>query len=333
MDAAHTRGTTATVAAALLFYAALLYAGMADHGRPLAVLAAAPVMYFTAMYLYYGLTRLAFARRQWALWGSAVAAVAVSYLLLGGSHLWMLVFGWGMLLVTAVLTGRLTSGGYRPRTVYIAAVLSLVAFGSALYLPLWLDLVRAMPKSIETVVDAARERLAAAGESDVQVEQLTEAFRRLATVVLRLAPAAMLLSAVVQFSVGYLLFVKWVDRCQAGRPQYEPFHFWRMPYGFVPVTAAAAAVRLLGGAAVQLAADNALAFLAVFYCLTGLSFVEFYLRRVQFTRFMKVLFYVFLALLPLVYPVVGVIAFGAIALVGFADSFADWRRLRLREFE
>lgn len=323
----------APVTAALLFYAVLLAAGVAEDEHPLLVLVVAPAMYFTAMYLYYGLTLLAFTRHRWGLWGSAVAAVIVSFLLLGSSHLWMLLFGWGMILVTAVLAGRLTWGGYRPQTVYSAAVVSLVVFGSALYMPIWLELLRGAPENVQTIVEAARQRLAETGESETRVQQVVEAFRQFVTVVFRLAPAAMLLAAVVQFSVGYLLFVKWMDRYRAGRPQYEPFHFWKMPYGFIPVVALVAGLRLIGGESAQIVADNALAFLAVFYCLTGLALMEFYLRKVQFSRFMKVLFYIFLALLPLVYPIVGLIAGGVIALLGFADSFADWRRLRLREYE
>jgi hypothetical protein len=65
---------------------------------------------------------------------------------------------------------------------------------------------------------------------------------------------------------------------------------------------------------------------------TGLALLEYGLRRVQFSRFMKVLLYIFLALLPLVVPPVGLFVGAVLVLLGFADSFADWRKVRLREF-
>ncbi len=320
-------------------FAALIYAvlfgveqtGDANPELTVLIVLMAPVRFVTAMYLYFAVTRLAFARQLWGVWFLAAASLAVSIVISEGSHPWMLVTGWSMVAVTAALAGRLTLFGHRPRTVYIAAVISLVVFGTAQYLPDWLNVIRSLPENVQTLVDWVKQEVMKAGQNEERSRQMAEASRPLFTAMFRLAPAVMLLAAVVQFTVGYLIFAWWIARFTVTPNRYDPFHYWKMPYGCIPLVAVIAAVRLLGNEPMRIGADNALAFLAVFYGVTGLALLEFYLRKIQFTTFMKVLFYLFLALLPLVYPLAGLLSGGVIMLLGFADSFADWRRVRLRE--
>lgn len=313
-------------------YAVAMYGTMgADSGLLLAVLMG-PVVYFLAMYVYYGMARLAFERRNYLLWGTIVAAVAVSYLLVGSSRLYLLLTGWTMLTAAGVLAGRLTDRGVRPRTIFIVGTAAVVVFGSAQLWPVWQELLRTAPESTESLVGEAQRQLSAIGESPERTREITDSLRKLFAAVFRLMPALMLLGNVVQFAIGYLLFVMWLDRFSLTKRQYEPFKFWRMPYGFVPVVAVAAVLRLVGGESLQVFADNLLAFLGVFYLVMGLALLEYYLRKIQFTTFMRVLLYLFLFFLPLVSLSAGMILGGLLFLAGFADSFADWRRTRLREF-
>ncbi len=60
---------------------------------------------------------------------------------------------------------------------------------------------------------------------------------------------------------------------------------------------------------------------SIFYCLTGLALMEFLLRRLQLSRLMKILFYLFLFISQFV-------GFFAAALLGLIDSFADWRKVK-----
>ena len=292
----------------------------------------APLAFVIAMYLYFGVAKLAFQRYTWGLWAVSLVAVAVTFLLVGTGQLWMVLTAWGMVLVSSALAGRMTTAAWRPRTVYIAAAGSVVLFGIAQYFPFWQEVIRNAPENTAMIVEEARRQLSTMGESEERTRQIIESFRKLISVVFRLAPATMLLASVVQFSVGYLLFVLWIDRKALSRPQLEPFRFWKMPYSFIPVVALAAVIRLLGGETLKLVADNALFFLAVYYMLAGLALLEYLLLKIQFTKFMKVLFYVFLFFLPLALPTMGLMVGALIALAGFVDSFADWRRVRLREF-
>lgn len=316
----------------MLLYAFTLYSTTSTEGNPVLAVLLAPLAFVIAMYLYYGISKLAFLRYTWGLWVISLAAVVVTYLLVGSGQLWMTLTAWGMVLVTSMLTGRMTVAAWRPRAVYIAAVGSVVVFGIAQYLPFWQEVIRNAPENTAMIVEEARQQLSTIGESEERTRQIVESFGKLMSVVFRLAPATMLLASVVQYSVGYLLFVLWIDRKALSRPQLEPFRFWKMPYAFIPVVAMAAVVRLLGGGMLQIVADNALFFLGVYYMLAGLALLEYFLLKIQFTKFMKVLFYVFLFFLPLALPMMGLVVGALIALAGFVDSFADWRRVRLREF-
>ena len=316
----------------MLLYAVALYGSLSTNANPVLSILLAPVAYLVAMYLYYGIARLAFSRRTWSLLIAAAVAIALSLAVVQSDRTWLLLIGWSMLLVTGYQAGYLTRRGYRTRTVYITAVASLTVLGSAMYLPLWLEMFRSSPEHIQTLVEEVRRQMSVIGESEERTRQMAEVFRKLAAVVFRLAPAAMVLSVVAQFTIGYLLFARWIDRFSLSKPQLEPFRYWKMPYGFIPIVALAALTRLVGSEPVQIVSDNVLLMLGVFYMVTGLALVEYGVRKAQFSRFMKVLLYIFLALLPLVLPPVGLIIGGTIALLGFADSFADWRRVRLREF-
>lgn len=83
-------------------------------------------------------------------------------------------------------------------------------------------------------------------------------------------------------------------------------------------------MRLFGGELLKVIADNGLAILVVYYCVAGLALMEYYLRKLRVSRLMKTLFYIFLFLTQLA-------GFFVAALVGFVDSFADWRKVHPRE--
>ncbi len=325
-------GGAALTALALLLYAAILFGAMRSGASDWAIVLSAPVAYLLAMYLYYGIPRLAFERRFAWIWLPAIAAIALSYLLVGATQIWSVVTGWALLLFPAIIAGRLTDGGTRPRTVYLIALGTLWIAAVAQIAPHFAEIMKGRVEIIGAAVTKMQENLDLLGVSAEQGRLMIEMFRRMLTVIYRLWPAEMLLGAAAQFSVGYLLFARWVDRRQAARTQLEPFIYWKMPYGFTAAVIVFAIVRLLGNETLAIIADNGLAMLAVFYTVTGLALIEWFLRKIQFSRLMKVLFYVFMILLPLVSMTLGLAAGAAVFLLGFADSFADWRRIRLREY-
>ena len=107
----------------------------------------------------------------------------------------------------------------------------------------------------------------------------------------------------------------------AGNPiRLEPFSRWKVPFSVTPVFLVAAVGRLAGGDIITLVADNVLLVLSIYYCVGGLALLEYGLKRFKMPMFVKIVFYIMLTLS-------GVLGYVAIVLVGFVDSFADWRKV------
>jgi hypothetical protein len=154
----------------------------------------------------------------------------------------------------------------------------------------------------------------------------------------RIMPAVIMLAAATQFTIGYMLFLAWIDRNHLAPRQMEPFHYWKMPFGVAAVVVSLAVARMLDYRSVSVIADNWLTILVVFYTVTGLSLLEFALRKMHLTVPRRAVFYVAMVLLPFFELwLVGTIWVSSaisllVVLAGFVDSFVDWRKVRLREY-
>ncbi|MBU8932784.1 MAG: YybS family protein [candidate division Zixibacteria bacterium] len=328
----HLRGAGALpVVAAMLLYSVTLYGGSAEGTSLLVAVVAAPVIYVLAMYLIYGIARLTYQRQTLWLWGGAMGAVGLSMVLTDGTQLPVILAGWGVILSAGVVSGQLTIRGVRPRMVVTSTLIVMSVFAIAQFYMLWQEVLGTSQETIATLVEEARRQLSVIGESPERIREGLESFELMMSIAMRLVPAEMLLGTAAQFTVGYLLFLRWIEKNRLAPPQIEPFRFWKIPFLLMPAVLLFAVLRLLGGDGLSIVADNGLAVLAVLYSVAGLALVEYYLRKMQLSTFMRVLFYVMLFLLPLV-SLTGSLVLGvAIALGGFVDSFADWRKIRLRE--
>ena len=171
------------------------------------------------------------------------------------------------------------------------------------------------------MLDTAQQSLKAAGETPQMIQEKVDTARRIVDVMIRLIPAGIILGTLTQYSVAYLVFVRWASRFGMSLAGFRPFFEWKMPFAFMPLVMVAIVIRLFGSDSAVIFADNALAMASIFYCLTGLALMEYVLRRLQLSRLMKVLFYLFLFISQFV-------GFFAAALLGLIDSFADWRRVK-----
>ena len=77
---------------------------------------------------------------------------------------------------------------------------------------------------------------------------------------------------------------------------------------------------MVGGETITLVADNVLLAMSIYYCVGGLALLAHGLKRFKLPLFVKVMFYIMLTLS-------GVLGYIVIVLVGFIDSFADWRKV------
>jgi uncharacterized protein YybS (DUF2232 family) len=185
--------------------------------------------------------------------------------------------------------------------------------------PIWSDLIGLASENSQLMVNDVRENLIAMGYAADAVTDEVAFLQRMMDLVIHLIPASMILGILVQYSAGFLFFLYRVDTQQVARKRLVPYTLWKMPFTVTPVLILAILARVLGGSQLQMIADNCLAILSVYYCLTGLSVCEHYLRKLQLTRLMKFLFYVVLFFTQ-------VIGYFVMVLVGFIDSFADWRK-------
>lgn len=259
----------------MVIYAVLMAMGLSDQLPAWFGLLIAPVMFCLTIYLWYSIARMTFLHKTSWLCGAAVLSVCLSFMLTGGAYLWVILTAWGVLLFAPVLTGKMTATGNRQRTIFILAMTVLMIFAAAQYWPLWYEVLNSASESRQVLVDQAEQQLRAMGESPENTRRTLEAFGRFVDLVIRLAPVETLLGAVMQFTVAYILFVRWVDRNHSVPPQYESYIYWKMPFELTPILIVTIVVRLFGGEWVKLVADNVLVFLTVFYVVMGLSLIEF----------------------------------------------------------
>ena len=98
------------------------------------------------------------------------------------------------------------------------------------------------------------------------------------------------------------------------------------PFALTTVVIAAALGRILGGPTLQLIADNMFMALAICYCVGGLSVLAYAANRLKLPIVVRILFYIAMLL-------TGLIGFSLVVLLGFFDSFADWRKLSGQSIE
>ena len=291
-----------------------------------ASVAVSSLAYFIGIYLYYGVARLAFAGRNYLLWSSGVLAFVISYTLTGLLGLWFLLTGWSMILFAGTSMGRFSQSGYNQYRVYMIGVMTVIVFSIAQSVPIWKETMAIMLELIEKFVNDAHQNLATLGYGVDAVRQNIESAERVMKGMVRLIPSLMVLGAVMPFSIAFLIFSHRLDKTSyAGKPM-APFTHWKMPFALTPILIVATLMRIVGGESLVLTADNVLAFLGVFYAITGMALMEFYLRKFNFSTIMKIMFYI-------VFFMSQFVGLFVAAFLGFVDSFVDWRKVQQLSLE
>jgi len=288
--------------------------------------AVSSLAYFIGIYLYYGVARLAFVGRNYLLWSCGALAFVVSYTLAGLSGLWQLLTGWSMILFAGTLIGRFSQSGYNQFRVYLIGMLTVAVFSTVQSIPVWNEMMATFYELIEKGVVYARQNLATLEWGVDDMRQGIESGEKMAKGLVRLTPSFLVLGAVAPFSVAFLIFSHRLDRTSyAGKPM-APFVYWKMPFAFTPVLIVVTIMRIVGGEALVLTADNVLAFLGIFYSITGMALIEFYLKKFNFSTIMRMMFYI-------VFFMSQHIGLFVAAFLGFIDSFVDWRKVQQLSLE
>ncbi len=312
---------------ALLFpvVAALAWSEIASQAPLLITMLISVGLYFATIYLYYGLARLAFDRRSGLLWASAIVAFVLGFMASGLSNVWPLLTGCSMLLFGGVITGRFLADGRSFGRVYLLAGLAVAAFFAAGFAGMWQPLMTRMSEDLPNILSEMETLYRSFGVGEEIIQDALIQSEKMFMVITRLVPALTTLGALFQFSLGFLLFTYLTARNHPDRRIWAPFSRWRIPFGFTPLLAVAIAARLLSSGTMQLVADNIIAVMAVYYSVAGLALIEYYMNRLELSRLLKVSFYLLLFVTQFWSFLAAAALFGLLILLGFVDSFADWR--------
>ncbi|HWR81854.1 MAG TPA: DUF2232 domain-containing protein [Candidatus Deferrimicrobium sp.] len=310
--------------AAMPVYSLVTFANLGEQAGVVTLLATRTVSYVLAVALYFGIARLAFERHTGLLWTSVLGGVIVAFLAAGPPGLWAILTGWGMLLLAGAATGRLTRAACRPSQVYLLGVSIVAVFFTMQSLLVWREFASLAPQAAESFAIQWEGFLTGLGYGPDVIRSYLDQARQVFDLFVRLFPAATVLGALMQFSIGYVYFVRWANRREPSLACHVAFKSWRVPFGVATLLLSAVAARMLGGETLRLVADNLLLVLAVYYGIAGLALTEYLMIRLHVSALMKALFYLLLFLTQLV-------GFVGVALLGFVDSFFNLRTVRLQD--
>jgi uncharacterized protein YybS (DUF2232 family) len=283
------------------------------------------VAYFATIYLYFGIAELAFDRWTYLLWGSAVAAFVLGFVISGLTNFWPLLTGCSMILCGGVITGRLMADGKSVGHVYLLAGLAVAMFFIAQFSSFWGPAMQKMTEGLPAILTQMESLYGSLGVgADVAQDALAQS-EKMFMAVTRVIPALTVLGALIQFSIGFLAFSYLMGRRYPLKRFWIPFSNWRVPFAFTPLLVVAIVGRLVGNETLQLIADNVLAILGVYYSIAGLALIEYYMHKLNLSPLLRISFYLMLFITQFWSLLAAAALFVTLILLGFADSFADWR--------
>lgn len=275
-------------------------------------------VYLTTIFLYAGIPLLAFRSQRTTLAAGIIAAVGLSVLWIGESSPWIWISTWLMLLGSTIAAGYLARAGHRFSKVYSTGLLIVLVTSLVRFLPLYPEVAEMARNSIDGIMGDVRMQLTVGGYAPALIDEYVGAFRTVLNTMIRLMPCGFVMGALMQYSLGYVWFSQRFV-APSGKPAVVPsFATWKAPFELAVVVLVASAMRIFGNDAVKLVADNLLVGLGVVYAIMGMVLIESFLRRVHIGWLGRAFVYIALFLAQ----IVGLLV---VALLGFIDSYMDWR--------
>jgi hypothetical protein len=282
--------------------------------------------YFLTIYLYRVVIESALSGPLWPLWAATGAAMIAGAAACPPEQMVMMLVSTLMLSASAIVVGwRLRLGDSALRLFVWGASIVLVG-GTVVFASQWgqqMDMVLMLGRES---TEALKQSLSTMGYHPDAVESYTAMLLGVSKAVARLVPAMTLMDLVVQFSIGFLWFLWRGLAAERSATLLRPMAQWKVPFALTPLVVAATLGRLLGNDTVILVADNVIMALSLFYCLGGLALITHVLNRLKMPLIVRILFYVMLTL-------TGLLGYLFTVLLGFLDSFADWRKISPRSIE
>lgn len=280
------------------------------------------ILYLLSIYLFYVIARLALQKRTYLIWVTAFLGYIIGYFGGGLNGVWGMLMDWSMLLFGGMIIGRLALKDVNSFRIYVIGASVVALFFLGYYLPQ----AELFAKSLDTMFAEMTKTYQSFGGTSAEKADLMAGMEKMMELGRRLQPSLLMLDAIVRFSIGFILFAIMQLRANPSKPFIKPFTEWRMPFVFTFILIGAVMLRLINNPLTVQLADNILLILFLYYSVCGLSLIEFYIVKFKISLFMKILFYLMFFLTQI---------FGLIAavLLGFIDSFADFRKKQLLSFE
>jgi hypothetical protein len=303
---------------ALVAFAALMFGGVDRQPGSAGALLWSVAVYALTVYLYFGLSALVFAGQ----WPYVIGGLAIALGLSVGSatdeSLWIWTTTWLMMIGATVTTGYLVRTGRPFSTVFAVGALIVIGFSLLQVAPIYPALAESIRGWSDGWLEDVRSQLLASGTTTEMVEEYVNAFRKVLNLLVRLLPCGFVMGAAMQYGLGYAWFSRKVIAPSGQSAVVPAFMTWKAPFVLAIPVLIGSALRLFGGESIELIADNLLAALAIVYAITGMALVEHFLRGVRIGVLGRTLVYVMLFFTQ-------VLGFLIVAMLGFIDSYFDWR--------
>jgi uncharacterized protein YybS (DUF2232 family) len=262
-----------------------------------------------------------FRRRQLLLAAGSIGSIVLASFLYGPS---LLLLGlWAAVIIPGTLFGGLLASGIPAGKAFTVGLLASALIAVLMF---WMqrDLIL---QALESFHKWMQSGITAGGTAENAVSEssngMTAVLNTMIKITRRLLPSLLALSAVMQLFVAAVFLFLLLKSAGGFAPSFGSFIFWKMPFNYIYLIGFFMVMRLVGPSALKIAADNFLLFIGIIYAVFGFSVMEYYLRRIKLSVFLKVVFYFGFVLLYLPGLVLA-------AAVGIFDSYFDFRQVKAK---
>ena len=282
--------------------------------------------YLLSIYLYRVVIESALSGPLWPLWVATGVAMIAGAVTCPSEQVVSVLANTLMLSGSAIVVGWRLRLGDSALRLFAWGALVVLAGGTVMFASQWGQQMDMFEMLGHESAKALKQSLSTMGYHPDSAEAYASQVVSVSKAAARLVPAATLMNLVTQFAIGFLWFMGRGFTADQSMSRLRPMAQWKVPFALTPLVVAAALGRLLGNDTVILVADNVIMALSLLYCVGGLALMTHVLSRLKPPLIVRILFYVMLTLM-------GLLGFLFTVLLGFVDSFADWRKVSAQSIE
>jgi len=283
-------------------------------------------VYLLTIYLYRVVIESAQSGPLWPLWAATGAAMIAGAATCPPEQMVSMLANTLMLSGSAIVVGWRLRLGDSALRLFVWGASAVLVGGTVMFASQWGQQMDMFVMLGQESAEALKQSLSTMGYHPDAADAYADQFVSVSEAAARLVPATTLMNLVAQFTIGLLWFMARGLSAERSVSLLRPMAQWKVPFALTPLVVMAALGRLLGNDTVVLVADNVIMALSLFYCVGGLALMTHVLNRLKTPLIVRILFYVMLTLM-------GLLGYLFTVLLGFVDSFADWRKVSPRSIE